>query len=972
MAQKSVEEWLGISFTTEVKNNSLIFNGATKADLDRYYKGGNTNAADTTNAQDLKTGGSLGLTLTGSGLTVGVYDIGFVLKTHQEFATSAEDSTTRVSFPGAANITSGWGDHATHVAGTIAARGAVSSAEGMATAINVYSADVNASGFYDFANTLTNSDWYNMANNFCATNHSYGSNAGWEYINWSNDVGYIDVWWGIIEDHINGSSEDDSFGKYNNNSRNVDRAAYIRSDTLQCWAAGNDRNDAYFGGKTTYTSGSTTWDYPIMVYSSYNSAWTMVSTFVDNGIRKFTWNGVNYAIPGADGQNAGYDTLLNGGTTAKNVLTVGAINDITADPITAINVTTFTGYGPCDDGRIKPDVVGNGNNVYSPVSTNDTSYGTYSGTSMATPNVCGSAALLTEYYKSLTSNPTIRSATLRGLLCFTANNNLTDSKPSYSLGYGVVDAKKAAEYLLSWNTADHDHIKEYNNISSETIVTVIPKNASNKIRALLVWNDYTDASTPIPGDAEGDKTYTVTAAGGKFYIDGVVNPVLTLYRGNTYTFDLSDGTNTGHPLYFSETADGTHAQTDTSYTIAVNGSTKYTVDGNAQQSLTLYTGRNYTFNFTSSMNTSHPFKIGTAADTNSHLTTGVTYNSTSVVAQLNTPGTYYYYCDYHGNMGGTITVLAGSTKYTSGFTESGTPGSGSAYTKIVISNDSPTLYYYCDNHSGMGNTANTPHYSSVDEERNAALVNKLRLSAGTTDSGTTSFYPYSLDKTNPSIAAQNSAYNTTDNVQLMEFDATAGTKYNIKVDFDQVGGHSITGTQPFTLFIENATEAIDESAICFLKGTPVKTDQGEIPIEQITNKNTINLLPVIGIVKSLNQEAYMVNITKNSLGNNIPSQDTLITPTHGVYIDNTSKLSEKHGHLIHAKHLINDNDILKIDTGKIMVYNVLLKKHAPMIVNNMIVETLHPSHRLAVKYRIANHVRGLSSRKHRRVRHIPR
>ena len=50
MATKSVEEWLGISFTTEVKNNSLIFNGATKEDLDRYYKGGNTNAADTTNA----------------------------------------------------------------------------------------------------------------------------------------------------------------------------------------------------------------------------------------------------------------------------------------------------------------------------------------------------------------------------------------------------------------------------------------------------------------------------------------------------------------------------------------------------------------------------------------------------------------------------------------------------------------------------------------------------------------------------------------------------------------------------------------------------------------------------------------------------------------------------------------------------------------------------------------------------------
>ena len=55
-----------------------------------------------------------------------------------------------------------------------------------------------------------------------------------------------------------------------------------------------------------------------------------------------------------------------------------------------------------------------------------------------------------------------------------------------------------------------------------------------------------------------------------------------------------------------------------------------------------------------------------------------------------------------------------------------------------------------------------------------------------------------------------------------------------------------------------------------------------------------------------------------------------------------------------------------------MVYNVLLKKHAPMVVNNMIVETLHPSHRLAVKFRIANHSKGLSNRKHRRVRAVPR
>ena len=45
--------------------------------------------------------------------------------------------------------------------------------------------------------------------------------------------------------------------------------------------------------------------------------------------------------------------------------------------------------------------------------------------------------------------------------------------------------------------------------------------------------------------------------GNKFYIDGVVSPTLTLFEGNTYKFDQSDGTNGPHPLRFSTTPNGT-------------------------------------------------------------------------------------------------------------------------------------------------------------------------------------------------------------------------------------------------------------------------------------------------------------------------------------------------------------------------------------------------------------------------------
>jgi len=56
----------------------------------------------------------------------------------------------------------------------------------------------------------------------------------------------------------------------------------------------------------------------------------------------------------------------------------------------------------------------------------------------------------------------------------------------------------------------------------------------------------------------GNNTYTVTVSGGKFYIDGVQQPTLTLAEGSTYKFDQADSTNSGHPLRFSTTSDGTH------------------------------------------------------------------------------------------------------------------------------------------------------------------------------------------------------------------------------------------------------------------------------------------------------------------------------------------------------------------------------------------------------------------------------
>ena len=73
-------------------------------------------------------------------------------------------------------------------------------------------------------------------------------------------------------------------------------------------------------------------------------------------------------------------------------------------------------------------------------------------------------------------------------------------------------------------------------------------------------------------------TYTVTVATGtnafsasnpKFFINGVVSPVLSLQEGNTYIFDQADTTCTGYLIAFSATTNGTFTTGGAKYTTGV-------------------------------------------------------------------------------------------------------------------------------------------------------------------------------------------------------------------------------------------------------------------------------------------------------------------------------------------------------------------------------------------------------------------
>ncbi len=123
----------------------------------------------------------------------------------------------------------------------------------------------------------------------------------------------------------------------------------------------------------------------------------------------------------------------------KNILTVGAVNPIAAGYSSAADVlmSSFSSWGPTDDGRIKPDVVADGVGLTSSIASSNNAYATYSGTSMATPNVTGSLLLLQEYYVQLHPGIFMRSATLKGLTIHTADEAGPNPGPDYQFGWGA-------------------------------------------------------------------------------------------------------------------------------------------------------------------------------------------------------------------------------------------------------------------------------------------------------------------------------------------------------------------------------------------------------------------------------------------------------------------------------------------------------------------------------------------------------
>jgi hypothetical protein len=138
--------------------------------------------------------------------------------------------------------------------------------------------------------------------------------------------------------------------------------------------------------------------------------------------------------------------------------------------------------------------------------------------------------------------------------------------------------------------------------------------------------------------------------------------------------------------------------------------------------------------------------------------------------------------------------------------------------------------------------------------------------------------------------------------------------------------------------------------ICFVAGTPITTNQGLIPIEKINpDIHTIRNKPIVAITKTIYAtNKYLVCLEKDSLGNNIPSQKTIISKNHKIFYN---------GKMVKASGLLGlNNKITKIEYNNELLYNVLMENHDKMIVNNLICETLDPTSIVAEFYKASKNM----------------
>lgn len=463
-----------------------------------YLQSENAEAAVTTHAHTLRDGIP---GLDGANEIAAVWDAGAVRETHVEFRDAENQSRVRLR-------ESMMNDsHATHMAGTIAAAGINEGAKGMAPAARIES--------WDWGNVLSeviapsDSDpkrFGNVANDHSdfdlpsVSNHSYGSSPTWA---WELEPRQQEWYWpGTLNADLHRER-----GVYEDSAQRQDSTAIKTPFHLFVRSAGNYRQNGPQPGDTF----------------RYRSA------------LRISWQSAVYdpAIhPASNGDAEGGYFTINARALAKNVLTVGNYTDsFSGVPLRDPNrpqASQSTSWGPTRCGRIKPDLVATGTDLFSTDSPGNAAYTTQSGTSMAAPSVTGSILLLQQAHRALNLSPNRRLAAdeLKGLLIHTCDD-IESPGPDYRSGFGLINAVAAHHVMLRARSGNPAFLGATGTVSTNggpsataTHSVSLERITPSALKATLVWFD-------PPGTVQDPKDHGITLVND---LDlRIIDP-----KGNTY------------------------------------------------------------------------------------------------------------------------------------------------------------------------------------------------------------------------------------------------------------------------------------------------------------------------------------------------------------------------------------------------------------------------------------------------------
>ena len=411
-----------------------------------YHQTDNQIAAQTISTDKVYTNVGGVFNLSGHNQKFGLWEAGGIpLLTHQEYSgrISVKDGSSSVT------------QHATHVAGTLIGSGIQANARGMSFLGNIDS--------YSSSNDLSEISSA-AANGLRVSNHSYGQIVGWR----SDYFG--DGKWAWFGNPAISPVIDYQFGYYNSSSNAWDNMLFTAPYLLVTKSSGNDRGDGPSPGTEHWVNIGGTWT-------------------LSTDTREL------------DGGTTGYDCINDPRGIAKNTLTVGAINDIPngyTGPSSVI-MSSFSNWGPTDDGRIKPDIVANGVGLYSASNGSNSSYESLSGTSMSTPNAAGSIGLLLQLRDSLYSQQMpFLASTLKALLIHTSDEAGLAPGPDYVFGWGLMNTLSAALLLkLDAELGKFVLIKEDTLLQGNQFIYQYSSNGLEPLKFTINWFDRPGTPAPI-------------------------------------------------------------------------------------------------------------------------------------------------------------------------------------------------------------------------------------------------------------------------------------------------------------------------------------------------------------------------------------------------------------------------------------------------------------------------------------------